>query len=318
MTRALLSIYVKNVISELRKNLIESVRRNTATGLLFSGGLDSAVLAALNTRLKAITVNLEGKGEDVGYAKSVAGFLNIEHHRKTVNVDEAIDSIPQVIRTLRSFDPAIPNDIVVYFGLQTAKKLGIERVMTGDGSDEIFAGYSYMQEMENLENYIRRISLSMEFSSNILGKSMGIEIVQAYLNEEILKFSLDIPVRLKIRSENGSLYGKWILRKAFEKDLPPEIIWQSKRPLEYGSGMTALREIIASRVPDGEFAKAKKLSPVKFMSKEHFYYYKIYMQEIGEIPKPAKGEKACPGCGAGMDRNSSHCKVCGHVLGWET
>lgn len=305
---------MKDIAFELKRKLIESVRKNTATGLLFSGGLDSAVLAAINTRLKTITVNLKAKGEDVRYAESVARFLSLEHHKRSVDVDEAIDSIPQVIRTLRSFDPAIPNDIVVYFGLQTAKKLGIEKVMTGDGSDEIFAGYSYMQEMEDLENYIRKIRTSMVFGSNILGKSMGIEIIQPYLDEKALKFSLDIPVGLKVRSENGTLFGKWILRKAFEKDLPPEIIWQSKRPLEYGSGMTALREIISSKISDSEFEEKKSLYPIRFLNKEHLYYYEIYRREVGEIPAPNPDEKTCAGCGAGMRQDAFHCRVCGWVI----
>ena len=304
----------EKIIAELKRKLIESVRKNTATGLLFSGGLDSAVLAAINTRLKAITVNLEAKGEDVGYAESAARFLSLEHHKRSVDVDEAIDSIPQVIRTLRSFDPAIPNDIVVYFGLQTAEKLGIAKVMTGDGSDEIFAGYSYMQEMENLENYIRRISQQMQFSSNRLGKFFNIKISQPFLNKEVIDFAHTIPAELKIREEGGTLTGKWILRQAFEDSLPPEIVWQNKRPLEIGSGMSHLRQIISSKISDNEFEEKKSLYPIRFLNKEHLYYYEIYRREVGEIPAPNPDEKTCAGCGAGMRQDAFHCKVCGWVI----
>ena len=304
----------EKIIAELKRKLIESVRKNTATGLLFSGGLDSAVLAAINTRLKAITVNLEAKGEDIGYAGSAARFLSLEHHKRSVDVDEAIDSIPQVIRTLRSFDPAIPNDIVVYFGLQTAKKLGIEEVMTGDGSDEIFAGYSYMQEMEDLENYIRRISQQMQFSSNRLGKFFNIKISQPFLNKEVIDFAHTISAELKIRDEGGTLTGKWILRQAFEDSLPPEIVWQNKRPLEIGSGMSHLRQIISSKISDNEFKEKKSLYPIRFLNKEHLYYYEIYRREVGEIPAPNPDEKTCAGCGAGMRQDAFHCKVCGWVI----
>lgn len=305
---------MEDIAFELKRKLIESVRENTATGLLFSGGLDSAILAAINTRLKAITVNLEAKGEDIGYAGSAARFLSLEHHKRSVDVDEAIDSIPQVIRTLRSFDPAIPNDIVVYFGLQTAKKLGIEEVMTGDGSDEIFAGYSYMQEMEDLENYIRRISQQMQFSSNRLGKFFNIKISQPFLNREVIDFAHTIPAELKIRDESGTLTGKWILRQAFEDSLPPEIVWQNKRPLEIGSGMSHLRQIISSKISDNEFKEKKSLYPIRFLNKEHLYYYEIYRREVGEIPAPNPDEKTCAGCGAGMRQDAFHCKVCGWVI----
>ncbi len=120
--------------------------------------------------------------------------------------------------------------------------------------------------------------------------------------------------RIKVR---GKLWGKWILRKAFEDVLPKEIIWQDKRPLEYGSGMTKLREIISSKISDDEFEEKKKLYPINFLNKEHLYYYEIYRNAIGEIRKPKEKEKECPYCGGGMGISSFHCKTCGGVLNWK-
>ena len=45
-----------------------------------------------------------------------------------------MEAIGDVIRILKSFDPAIPNDLVVYFGIRFAKELGIKKVATGDGA----------------------------------------------------------------------------------------------------------------------------------------------------------------------------------------
>ncbi|MBU2494925.1 MAG: asparagine synthase, partial [Candidatus Omnitrophica bacterium] len=114
--------------------------------------------------------------------------------------------------------------------------------------------------------------------------------------------------------EKGSLRrGKWILRKAFEGFLPGEVIWQDKRPLEYGSGMTGLRAIIESMISDKEFEEKKRRYPVKFITKDHLYYYEIYLKEVGDIPKPGEGQKSCTGCGAGIGVSSFHCKVCGNL-----
>lgn len=296
-------------MKQLKERLIESVQRNMASGLLLSGGLDSAILASIDPKIMAITVRLLEYGEDKGYAAQVAGFLKVKHHQRVVDIDEAIDSIPEVIRILKTFDPAIPNDIVVFFGLKEAKKISVDAVMTGDGADELFAGYSFMEGMDDLNGYIRRISQSMRFSSNELGKAFGIEIRQPYIESEIVELALSIPIDLKIRDG----HGKWILRKAFEDSLPAEIIWQNKRPLEYGSGMTKIREVISSMVQEKEFEEAKRTLSIKFMNKEHFYYYKIYQDIVGEIPKPTEGEKTCPGCGAGINLDAFHCKVCGWV-----
>ncbi|MDI6890044.1 MAG: asparagine synthase-related protein [Thermodesulfovibrionales bacterium] len=305
---------MQKLILALREKLEVAVKRNIATCLLFSGGLDTSILAFLNPDALAITISLESSGEDIKYAESLAKRLNLRHYHKNIGIDEAIDSIPTVIKILKSFDPAIPNDLVVYFGLKTAKELGVREIMTGDGADELFAGYSYMKYIKDLEGYIKRIASSLSFSSNELGDFFEIKIIQPYLDRDFLNFALQIPADLKIKKENDKIWGKWILRKAYEDVLPPKIIWQSKRPLEYGSGMTGLRQIVSCKVSDEELKG--NTYPVRFMSKEHFYYYKIYKKVVGEIPEPKGNEKVCPGCSAGIDKSSFHCKICGYVLDW--
>ena len=302
---------LKEIAEELRKKLRETVEESPAEGLLFSGGLDSGILAYLSPGIKAITITLDSFGKDLPYAKRLATKLKVAHYPRSITVEEAIGTVPQVIRILKSFDPAIPNDITVYLGLQYAKKMGIQTIMTGDGGDELFAGYSYMHTIPDLDEYIKRVSSSLFFSSSTLAESAEIRVQQPYLSKEFVDFSLTIPVDLKVKRVNGDLVGKWILRKAFEDVLPQDIIWQDKRPLEYGSGMTKLREIIAARVKDDEFNHAKDVYSVRFINKEHYYYYKMYRREVGEIPPPLPGETTCPGCGTGLQKGGRHCKVCG-------
>ena len=308
----------KRIFQELRIRFAEAVKRNRAEGLLLSGGLDSSLAAAYAKDSKSVSIGLESYGEDKHYAAQVAEFLNLEHHHKTVGEEEAINTIPEVIRILRSFDPAVPNDVTVYLGLRYAKDMGISSVMTGDGGDEIFAGYDFMLKMKDLERYMRRMHSTMQFSSNKIGEALGIDIKQPFLDREFVKFSQKIPINLKVREENGKTWGKWILRKAFAGVLPEEILWQSKRPLEYGSGMTEMRKVVASKVSDEEFEGERRRSPIKFWNKEHFYYYRIYSQVVGAIPPPKRGQKTCGCCGAGMDQRAFHCKVCGGLTEWKT
>ncbi len=302
---------------ELKRRFAKAVSRNQAEGILFSGGLDSALVAAYSGKSKAISVGLESYGEDQSYAEKVARHLELDHYHKTVKIEEAIAAIPEVIKILKSFDPAVPNDVTAYLGLKCAKDMGISSVITGDGSDEIFAGYDFMLKIKDLEEYMNRMYTAMQFSSNKIGKALGIDIRQPFLDKEFIDFSQGIDLDFKIRKENGRTWGKWILRKAFEGQLPQEILWQSKRPLEYGSGMTKLRKVVESKVSDEEFEKGKRDFPIRFWNKEHFYYYCIYREVVGEIPAPEKDEKTCECCGAGMDQSAFHCKICGDVSEWK-
>ena len=301
------------LIDEIRKRLTRAVDESGAEGLLLSGGLDSSILAALAPGVSAFTVTLAPYGEDGEYAKILTQILHIKSYHRMIGIEEAVDSIPAVIGILKSFDPAIPNDIATFFGLKLAKDQGVKSLMTGDGADELFAGYSFMFDLPDLESYIRRLKDKICFSSNILGRRLGVEIKQPYLSHEIIELALEIPKDLKIKVEGEKRWGKWVLRKAFEDVLPPKIIWQDKRPLEYGSGTRRLRRIISEKISDEEFEEKRRLYPVRFMSKEHLFYYQVYRKVVGVIPAPEDNQRSCRGCGAGIEKKANHCRICGAI-----
>jgi asparagine synthase (glutamine-hydrolysing) len=301
----------ESIAQEIRQELTKLVLYQAAEGILFSGGLDSAILACINPVMKAITITLESHGPDIEYARNMSISKGIPHYHREINVEEALNAIPEVIKILGSFDPALPNDLAIYFGIKHAKELGLQSIMTGDGSDEIFAGYSYMEAIDNLEGYIKRLAPFINFSSNAIGWHFGITVYQPFLQKEFFNFVLSIDPKLKIKKVNNKPCGKWILRHAFLDILPDKITWQAKRPLEVGSGMTKLRTIIESKVSDKEFAEKSRLYKVNFFNKEHLYYYEIFLREVGPVPCPKDDEKECPGCSAGIMRGKSHCRICG-------
>ena len=305
---------VERAASSIREQLEDALKRHRGDCLLLSGGIDSGILAYLSPQAKAITVSLEGQGEDLKYISILSRLLNLDLAILKVGVDESLSAVRNVVKILRSFDPALPNDLVVYFGMKEAKGQGLKSVMTGDGGDELFGGYPYMQEIEDLEAYIRRISRSMNFSSNRIGEYFGIDVKQPFLDKDFVDFALTLKGELKIREEKGRVWGKWILRKAFEPFLPHEFIWQKKRPLEVGSGMASLRRIVSEKIPDEEFEQKKAIYPVRFLCKEHLYFYEVFREVVGEVPPPRPGEEACPNCGGGLPRWRRHCRICGMVL----
>ncbi len=311
-----------NLFKGLREALYESVKRNLAEGLLLSGGLDTSIIAYLASKLikpKAFTVALKDAfAPDVYYAKLMASFLGLNHFIYYFDGKELYEAISKVIEVMKSFDPMeVRNSIVVYVGLKRAKGEGLSSVMTGDGSDELFAGYSFLFKLkkEDLSLELQRLWSFMEFSSICLSKALGISVKLPYLDEEFKEFAIGIEPSLKVKEEKGRIWGKWILRKAFEGLLPEEIIWRDKAPIEVGSGTSTLTNIFNSMISDLEFEEKRKeyfeQDKVSIRDKEQLFYYEIYRSKIG-VPKPRglRG-KICPKCNSDVAERASYCRTCG-------
>jgi asparagine synthase (glutamine-hydrolysing) len=281
--------------------------------VLFSGGLDSAAAAALAGCTKGIIVTLGEDAPDLKYARLAARALHIDLTHVVVSREQALDALPEVISGLKSFDPAIPNDMTVYFGLKRAQAMGFRSTLTGDGSDEIFGGYSYMRDIDDLDTYILRLSGVMSFNANRLGEHFGIGIMQPFLHPDIINCALAIGREWKVREMNGTVHGKWVLREALKGVLPDEILWQDKRPLETGSGMAELNTYFDGSISGETFYRRIRQHGIYFMNKAHSQYYEIYRHVVGEIPPPGNDERPCPGCGAGIKKHRGHCRVCGWV-----
>jgi asparagine synthase (glutamine-hydrolysing) len=123
----------------------------------------------------------------------------------------------------------------------------------------------------------------------------------------IVELALRIPSKFKIAEYNGMTYGKYILRRAFENLLPTEVVWRPKDPIEVGSGSIELSRMF--QVTSEEFSKLSKM--IHLNDPEQAYYFKIYLETFGAIPKPKQREKTCPRCGAGVQVNGGYCKTCG-------
>jgi asparagine synthase (glutamine-hydrolysing) len=297
-----------DIYDQLRSKLKKAVERSRADGILLSGGLDTSILAFVARPSTGFTVALkDSPASDLIYSEKVANLLGIQHKKMEFTTEEALNTLPEVIRILRTFDLALPNDLSLHFALKLARESGISSVMTGDGADELFAGYSYMAELppEDMERYIRRLSQNWHFSAGYLGRALGIAIKQPFLDEDFVRFALEISPEFKV---NGGV-GKYILRRSFVDLIPPEIVWRRKEAIEYGSGSTKLHEIINNMVTDEEFQSARKDVDIKFINKEHFFYWRIYNDVVGKIPKARDDEIGCPCCGAAM--GTYHCPICG-------
>jgi asparagine synthase (glutamine-hydrolysing) len=318
-------VSIENICLQIRLLIDKAVKRNQTNGMLFSGGLDTSILAFVvsrYSRLNAFTVAFEdAPALDLEYSKIMANLLKMVHEIYFFTEKEMFSAVREVIKTLRVFDPMeVRNSVAIFVGLKIAKENDVWGVMTGDGLDELFAGYSWLFDLSKSE-LISRLSImwqTMHFSSIPLARSLGMEAKTPYLDPEFKSFAASVDPKLKIRSERGKIWGKWIIRKSFEGFLPEEIIWREKSPIEYGSGTTVLPKFFEERISDGYFQeKMKKYleeDQVSIRDKEQMFYYEIFRSLIGtpiKIFSKAKG-KLCPYCKSkGGDERSNFCRICG-------
>lgn len=311
---------VTQTCGKLRDLFEEAVRRNLTDGILLSGGLDTSVITAAASKfskLRAITVAL-GDAPDVAYSTTVADLFGLQHRIVTIDLKTAEDATQDVIEVMKTFDPMeVRNDATILIGLRAAKEEGLSGVLTGDAGDELFAGYSFLFEkgIDQLGERLQHMWTTMRFSSAPLARSIGLEAKLPFLDDEFKEFAMSISPELKVHEEKGRLYGKWILRKAFEGTLPDNIVWRTKMPIEQGCGTAKLPKHFSSKISDSEFASKKKESlesdGVNIRDREHLFYYEFFKTEFGIPRGMGEGSKRCDGCGAWLMDIMKYCRTCG-------
>jgi len=297
------------------KESCESCKSNT---IALSGGVDSTVIAHFLKERKPQAVAIIAKdfvASDLTYCQRVSKEFNIPLTIKQVSTTDILSAIEETVKILKNFnDIEIRNNVVMYLAIKWAKEQNSTGIITGDGADELFAGYNFLinKPKDELEKEIQRICSIMHFPTQKIGKALGIVVESPFLDEKIIEFSKAIPVDLKIRNEGEKRHGKWILRKTFEKNIPTQIVWREKSPMQDGSGTAGLSNLFDSVINDQVFLENKKkieeTDGVIIRTKESMHYYKIYRNLYG-IPEK-RGISSCPYCNFNVE-NSKFCRMCG-------
>ncbi len=314
---------IGRICQELREKLAHAVQDMSYDGTLLSGGLDTAIInyiaSGQKNALQAVTVGFEGSPmQDLKYARIVAKELGLKHHVRTFDLEEVKRAAREVVKITRSFDPMeVRNSVSIYVALKEAGNLGMKTVLTGDGGDELFAGYSFLYNLplEKLQQELEGIWKIMIFSSVPIAESLGMKAELPYLEQGVKEFSMGIPAELKVGWRNGVKFGKWILRRAYKGCLPDDIIWRVKAPIEVGSGTTVLPEkfgaIIEDEFFESERRRVREEDGVYLRSKEQFYYYDIYNSIFGPPKTDNPDRRTCPYCKINIPQDARFCRTCG-------
>ena len=142
-------------IVEIRSLLEESLIDSDVKWVSFSGGLDSSIIAKIksNDGINGITIiTKDFVGTDLTYSQITAKHIGISLELKYVEINNMLNAITETIKILKNFnDIEIRNSIVSYLYLSELKEKNVSKVVTGDGADEIFAGYNFLIQKDHTE-----------------------------------------------------------------------------------------------------------------------------------------------------------------------
>ncbi len=307
-------------ISESLYRTLEDACSSCRSDLIsLSGGLDSSIMAHFQRQKRPKAVVVIAKdfvSTDLAFCQIVSREMELPLSIYNAETDAILQAVRGTIKILKNFnDIEIRNNVVMYLAIKWAKENDEKSIITGDGADELFAGYSFLinKPKEELGDEIRRVCSIMHFPTQKIGRVLGVNVESPFLSDTVVSLAERIPENLKVRDNGKDRYGKWILRKTFEKHIPHQIAWRAKSPMQDGAGTAGLTDWFDSVTTKERFVKekldTKKNDGVIIKSSESMYYYKIFKELFG-VPVDSNAENTCPYC-RHLVENSKFCRMCG-------
>ncbi|MCG8684958.1 MAG: asparagine synthase C-terminal domain-containing protein, partial [Desulfobacterales bacterium] len=240
--------------------LSESVRRQipkeVSWGCLLSGGVDSSTIAALACReygkINTFTSGLAGS-EDLIAASKVAEHLGTNHHEEIINPTELPKLLKDVIGVSGSPDPYVAmSGLGTYVAARGAARFGAKVLLSGEGADELFAGYDeYLSEPEY------SLNARLTHDQNDLGATeclrldrctmaYSIEARVPFLSPSMVRHARTIPIQWKLCHHNGNIIRKPVLRRFAKRLLPKWVADRPKNPFFRGAGIFSSLSSIAN------------------------------------------------------------------------
>ena len=278
---------IQEIQATVEASVVKRLMSDVPLGAFLSGGLDSSIIAAIakkhKSELHTFSVGIEGS-KDLEAARVVSDYLGTIHHEYLITPEEAIAKLPEIIYSLESFDQdLVRSAIPCYFTSRLAAEY-VKVILTGEGADELFAGYTYYKDIPDEDTLHKELRRSVSSLHNInlqrvdrLTMAHSIEGRVPFLDLKMIELGQRVPAHLKLRGNPP--VEKWILRKAFEHLLPEDIVWRKKEQFDEGSGTVDLLTETLKDLMNGEQVQQyqKQYARTQLRSPEECYYHQIFM-----------------------------------------
>jgi asparagine synthase (glutamine-hydrolysing) len=174
--------WVEQVDAALRVAVRRRLVADVPVGVLLSGGLDSSLITALlaeegQDRLATFSIGFESVGDEEGdefrWSDVVAEHYATDHRRWRVATGDVLDTVPAVIGAMS--EPMVSHDVVAFYLLSEQVARDIKVVQSGQGADEVFAGYHWYAKMagESGDGVARYASLFCDRTHDEVNEVVG-------------------------------------------------------------------------------------------------------------------------------------------------
>jgi asparagine synthase (glutamine-hydrolysing) len=247
------------------KALLASMKKRTQdfnrVGIIFSGGIDSVIIAWLAKRMVKEVICYTGGvqgSSDIVFARQIAKKLDLKLRVNELTNDEVEQLIPEIIDTIEDTNAGqIEVAIPVYAAVKLAHEDGVNVMFTGQGADELFGGYAWYAKVLEKEGYqklrehmtedlllLYRETLERE---DKITMAHSIEMREPFLDMKVIRLSMQMDLKLNVKGVEDT-FGKHVHRRLAQRlGIPRNIAYRIKEAAQHGSGMHSVVDAIARK-----------------------------------------------------------------------
>ena len=242
----------EELYGEVKERLFESVKKSIGSegkvGILFSGGVDSVVIAQIARQFAEVTcytAGLEG-AQDLEYARRAAKEMGLEHKVRVIKYEEVSSYIKRVVGTIKEANiMKVGVGIPIFASCEIAEE---KILLAGFGGEELFVGYAKFKKFSDWDDLQKKlwdglyaIGWKDKYRDCLIAQANGKEIRSPLLDFELIRLVMRVHPKYKIDKKQDKL----LLRKIAKDIGLPEFAYnRPKKATQYGSGIDkAIRKL---------------------------------------------------------------------------
>ena len=232
----------KAIITQTQKQTTDNSNKSTA--IAFSGGIDSAVVAAGRPNAPCYVAGFDGC-HDITAAQEALSAMdrNADLHVIEISHTDIIEAIPQLVSAIGRTNPMdLAITVPLFIVARRVAADGFDRLALGQGADELFGGYAKVQKAPTdprvnattIRGAQRELlnTVPKQAERDMLAiRAGGVEPITPFLHDSIVESALTLPESLLVCGDQRKI----ALRMAADGIVPESVRTASKKAVQYGT-----------------------------------------------------------------------------------